>query len=266
MLKKIVVALICGVISIGLISCGSAADDKTDTLAQNEEKDVVLVDDEYVKIIYSGLDENNETIPTLKLSIENKTDQTFAVQTEKVSADDSMVTTYFSESPAPGEKIDANLELEEVEKGFNSVEGTFVLIDDNYDTLKEEPFKISLDDTAKIEKEDQKEETGVVIVDDDYAKITYLGFAEESNMGPTLKLSVENKTDKTFMILTDQFYVDDKEIESMMSCDRVASGKKANAELTLYADKDFKTVKGTFVLNDEENNTIATEQVEFEVQ
>jgi len=183
---------------------------------------VALVDDEYVKIAYLGLDENNETIPTLKLSIENKTDQTFAVQTENVSADDNMVATFFSEHPTPGEKIDANLELEEVEKGFNYVEGTFVLVDNNYDTLKEEPFKISLDGTTKIEKEDSKEETSVVLVDDDYAKITYLGFAEESNMGPTLKLSVENKTDKTFMILTDQFYVDDKEIESMMSCDHVA--------------------------------------------
>jgi len=49
-----------------------------------------------------------------------------------------------------------------------------------------------------------------VLVEDDYAKITYLGFAEESNMGPTLKLFVEYKTDKTFMILTDQFYVDER--------------------------------------------------------
>lgn len=250
--------------SIGVISCKSTADNKTETLAQKEEKDVVLVDDEFVKITYLGLDENDTSTPTLKLTIENKSDQTYTVQAENVSADDSMASTYFSERPAPGEKIDANLELEEVEDGFKSVEGTFTLVDGNYDTLKEEPFKISLDGSTKTEEEESTEETSVVLVDDDYTKITYLGFAKESNS--TLKLHVENKTDKTFMILTDQFYDEDKKIESMMSCDHVASGKKANAELTLYADEDLKTVKGTFVLKDEENNEIATEQVEFEAQ
>ncbi|MBF4692150.1 hypothetical protein [Fusibacter ferrireducens] len=258
MLRKGIIFLICVAVSMGLMACGSK---------ENEQVNIntVLVDDEYVTITYLGLNKSNENVPTLKLSIENKSDVNYTVRTDKVSADDNMVSTYFSESPAPGEKIDAALEIEDVDH-FNTLEGTFVLSDSNYDTLKEAPFKLTLDGTAEPKKEEASEETGVVLVDDDCTKITYLGLAEESITGPTLILSVENKSDKTIIVLSDQFYVDDQEIESMLGGDRIVAGKKAKQELTLFADKDFTTVKGTIVLNDEASNTIATEQVEINIK
>lgn len=269
MLKKMMIVLICGLVSVGLISCGNAENAKTEIPTETKEEIAqVLVDDEYVKITYVGLDDSDEEISALKLSMENKSDDTYTVYAENVSGDDRMAATFFSEKIAPGETVDGKLGLEDIEKGFSIVEGSFALMDDNYDTLKEEPFKVIVNEAGADSAQAKEAETelGTVVLDNEYAKITYLGFAEESNMGPTLKLTVENKTDKTIMILSDDFYADGNGVDSLLSCNRITSGKKATGELTLYADEEFKTVKGSIILEDEERNSIAKQEVEFEVQ
>lgn len=291
MLKRGIAVLCCVVVSMGFVSCNTqdktsdklqdstANSDNTKEEQGNDKKTkssntkVVLVDDEYVKIIYTGVKQTDDKLPVIELSIENKSDQNFSVQTENVSADNQMALVYFSEEPEPGKTIDAELEVEDINQAFQTLEGTFVLIDNNYDTIKSEPFQLSIDGTNPVQAQEnalqestQDANDEVVLAEDDYVKIVYKGLVSESDFATSgLNLTVENKSDQTIILVTDKFYLNEKEIESLLSMDRIAAKKSANGELGLYGDVSSSTIKGTFIVQDENRNTIATESVEVQV-
>ena len=148
-MKKSLIILMCGMITIGMLGCGnsdqtsssnsaestqtSSTKSEEPTKEEDKEKNVVLIDNEKCKISYNGIDNTGATGGKAKLIVENKTDKKITVQVRDVSLDDEMVEQICSIDVTPGKKSSNNgitvmkTKLNESSK----IEGTFVVATEN---------------------------------------------------------------------------------------------------------------------------------------
>lgn len=77
--------------------------------------------------------------------VENKSNQDIIIQTDGVSTDGIMVDPICSIEVLQGKKAkgDITLTLDSTEKDFKSIEGTFLIRDNGFISLKEETFSIN---------------------------------------------------------------------------------------------------------------------------
>lgn len=165
MKKKFLSILLCGVMAASLVACGSSSTDtnknedtakvedtskeevKTEESKKEEEKEenIVLVDNEYATITYTGIEREDVMGPTLKLLVENKSDQDIIIQAEGVSTDGMMADPICSIEVVQGKKAKGDLTLmsDSTEKDFKSIEGTLKVLDNGFMPLKEEAFSIN---------------------------------------------------------------------------------------------------------------------------
>lgn len=78
----------------------------------------------------------------------------------------------------------------------------------------------------------------VVLVDDENCTVTVTGIDEDALFGYTLKVFLENKTDKELMYSLDGVSVNGYMCDPFWAA-TVAAGKKANEEITFF-DSDFE--------------------------
>ncbi|MBE6489171.1 MAG: hypothetical protein E7Z86_10735 [Methanosphaera stadtmanae] len=130
-MKKSLIILLCGILTISMIGCGSNSQTtssksiestqstsknvkeskSTDTIKVGDKEvpkeikgDSVVLDNENYKITYIGIDNSNATGAKVKLKVENKLDKNITVQVENVSLDNEMVDTICSIEVTPGKQ------------------------------------------------------------------------------------------------------------------------------------------------------------------
>ena len=126
-------------------------------------------------------------------------------------------------------------------------------------------------ETSKVESgsatpvEEQKEETKevlevkqdeVVLVDDELARIVVTEKFNDEILGPSYKVSVENKTDKKIIVQTRDVSIDGVMEEPIFSVE-VTAGKKANDNMTfmnIESLEALKNLEGKLVIIDENFN------------
>lgn len=136
-----VVILTLGLGAITMIGCGTTQNTATTstktTLEENktqiENEDMLIVDNEEVKITYKGKEQDDFWDETkLKFEIVNKTDREITVQVRNFSIDDEMRDSdiTFSADIMPGKKINHNITVSNQKvEDTKDVEGKFIAFD-----------------------------------------------------------------------------------------------------------------------------------------
>jgi hypothetical protein len=111
---------------------------------QPKENQKVLVDDNYVKITYLGVDKASPYFKRVSLQIENKSGQDLIIQTRDVSVDGVMQFGMLSPTITAGKIANDSIEFNNnsISTNFESIEGKFNIISKNYETIKQESFSI----------------------------------------------------------------------------------------------------------------------------
>lgn len=134
----------------------------------------------------------------------------------------------------------------------------------NPETSKVESGSATLVEEQKDEAEVKQEE--VVLVDDDLAKIVVTEKFNDEILGPSYKVSVENKTDKKIIVQTRDVSIDGVMEEPIFSVE-VTAGKKANDNMTfmnIESLEALKNLEGKLVIIDENFSDIKSYDMTIE--
>lgn len=108
-----------------------------------KENQKVLLNNEYAKITFIGINETGYS-KQIKVKVENKTNQQLIIQTDDVSINGVMVYGMFSPNITAG-----NIAIDEIEfndssiiGNFNNIEGKFVIITKDYETIEKDDFAL----------------------------------------------------------------------------------------------------------------------------
>lgn len=132
-------------------------------------------------------------------------------------------------------------------------------------------------ETSKVESgsatpvEEQKDEAEVkqeevVLVDDELARIVVTEKFNDEILGPSYKVSVENKTDKKIIVQTRDVSIDGVMEEPIFSVE-VTAGKKANDNMTfmnIESLEALKNLEGKLVIIDENFSDIKSYDMTIE--
>ena len=149
--KKILTLIATGLLSLSLVACSSGESEKvsegnatqtekennTNNNAEKEETNVVLVDDDTVKVTVT-----EKTVDMFgagyNVTIENKTDEKIVVQTRETSIDGVMEDPVFSEEITPGKTAKGMIQFMNITEldGLKNLEGKLVVLDENFMDIK----------------------------------------------------------------------------------------------------------------------------------
>ena len=272
-MKKASLALVA--IALALTACGgskkaeSAAETKTasvetaaeGTKASNEAADKteaaqtpsVVLDREGLKITAKELDMNGSLGPSLKLLIENGTEQNVTVQIRDMSVNGYMIAPLFSSAVGKGETKEDGvgfspraLKLSGIDT-FAELEFRFCVLDsETLDKLYEsEP--ITLRTSAAEDYQERFDDSGTVAYEGEGVKIVVKGPIEKENgFGPGILLYIENKSDKKIAIHATDVTVNDAVLEPIFSPE-IAPGKHVIEAMTFFdnqlEDSKINTVR-----------------------
>ena len=165
-MKKSLIVLLCGILTIGIIGCGSnsqttsskstestqstSKSNNNDTIKVGNDEvpkeikgDTVVLDNEQYKITYIGVDNAGAVGAKVKLKVENKSDKNITVQVENVSLNNEMVDTVCSIEVTPGKQ-----------SSNSGITLTKLALDNKNELKLEGTFRIKLgDDAAHPNKE-----------------------------------------------------------------------------------------------------------------
>lgn len=239
------------------------------TQEETEEADSdVLLDDQYIKITYEGVTDE-EYYVGYKVLIENKTsDQYISLYSTNTSVNGMMQYMSVQNSTvAPGMKAEAkflfNTDSEGAIKSVNdliNVKGILNLGSNTDGGSIFNPLEYGIEFTipASVKENSENQEqndvpAAAVLLDDQYASITYDGTVKGSNY-VGYKVIFENKTSDQYLLLS----ADNTSVDGMMQYmdiqnSTVAPEMKVETELRFNTDNsgiksidDLKDVKGTF--------------------
>lgn len=112
--------------------------------AVKNEGNKVLLDNEIVKISYTGQNNDSYMGPGIELLIENKTDNTITVQGREISVDGYMIEPIFSCDVSGGKKAkDSMTFMKDDVTELKNIEGLFhIFYSDSWDEIGDYPFNI----------------------------------------------------------------------------------------------------------------------------
>lgn len=127
------------------------------------------------------------------------------------------------------------------------------------------------------EEESESSSYDEVLLDDDVATVTLKGIetVEDDIFGDEhkIKLEIENKSDKTIVVQTDQVSVDGLMVDDMvMFSETVAAGKRANGSLDIMSfdeelpplDEELEMI--LLVIDEETYDRVIEEQINIEIK
>lgn len=150
MYKKLLGLLLTLILTLGIVGCSSQESEKVDSgdatptekkkddpVKEDKQEEVVLIDDELVKIVITEKVNDEIMGKMYKLVIENKSEQKIIVQSRDMSVDGVMQDPIFSVDIMPEKKANADMIFMEVDSldGLKNVEGRLIIIDENYSDL-----------------------------------------------------------------------------------------------------------------------------------
>lgn len=97
-----------------------AAETKAEETTKATSKEVVVYDNNGIKLTYLGYEK--DIFPELKFKLENTSDKSYSVSTEDVSINDSMISTGIFESIASGKKSMVDMTMLESDLEDNGID------------------------------------------------------------------------------------------------------------------------------------------------
>ena len=272
MLKRILAAMLAIVLMVTFAACGDtskqapaevigetneAVPEKEESAGEEKtaEEEVaapeitfteqILVDDENCTVKITGIEEDAIWGYTLKVFLENKTDLELMYSVDMVSVNGYMCDPFWGTSVTA--QMKANEEISFATESFerNGIETpseiSFTLRVSDYndwaaDALVEQEFTVyPLGEEAVQVQERVAQPEDVVLLDNEQCKMVVTGFETDDIWGYTMKVYLENKTEKELM-----FSVDGVAVNGFM-CDpfwaeAVAAGKCSNTGITWYTE------------------------------
>ena len=224
---------------------------------QEEKKDrvveeAVLLDNEAAKITLKSIEKGVLSTSDIKVEIENKFDKGITVQVRQLSINGIMKDPLFSSDVAVGKKAMEDISFMDVELDeLVNIEGLFhVFTTEEWKDVGDYPFVALKDESIKPEAESK----GEVLLDNEIAKVIYVGIDKDGLIGQGVELEIINKTDKTILVQTEGVSVDGYMSEPILSSE-ITSGKRALSTMTFTSDdiSELKNIEGKFVVIDYEN-------------
>ena len=211
---------------------------------QDSFKSEVLVENEIVKIVFTGIDKNNSEGPGIKVEIENKIDKTVVVQAMDTSVDNLMSEPMFMCELSPkGKATDSIIFSKESIEELKNIEGFFSVFDkDSWKTIGNYTFTALVDENSKGYR---ISDNGLVLVDNEVIKCVYTGHEENEVFGPYLILEIENKVGENIVAQIREISINGNMMDPLFISELVA-GKSSRSKVKFY-DKDvngFKNVEG----------------------
>ena len=269
-MKKITALLLVLVLAFSMTACGGkkeSSEDKKDKVAQKEEnkkepetenkvekdkeekeapkmEEVVVVDNDDIKISITEIkDVDVFDDYTINLFLENKTDKKVIFNTEGVTVNgidtDALLYAQLQAGTTHENRININAE-NWAELGIENV--TDIGMNFKAFVYGEEPLYAETfhyypmgDDKAEVVEREVSEDD-LVIMDNEYAKITYLGESVNEYETQCLDLYIENKTDvtTTFQVLT--VYINGQRLVTIYG-EEVAANSTKYSSIELVKDE-----------------------------
>lgn len=205
-------------------------------------EEITVADNEECSIKITGIDPQNAFGYSLKLTLENKSaDKTYMFSVSGASINGVETDPLFAQDVAAGKKANSDINFLDSalsDNGitdFTDIELSFRVYDNDdwmADAVAEETVHIYPygEDKATVFKR-QPQSTDNIIIDNEYVTVTVIGYENDSIWGYTLKLFLENKSDKNIM-----FSVDEASINGYMMdpfyAKSVAAGKCAFSSMS----------------------------------
>lgn len=225
---------------------------------------VTAVDNEFCTIRVTGLDPDNLWGYTLKVSLENKSEDTsYMFSVSSASLNGVEANPLFASEVAPGKKANKEIsfgasDLQEKEIGdYTDIGLRFRVYDANdwsAEPVAEPSVHIYPYGEEKAEKFVRTPQSGdTVLEDNDQIRITVTGYRQEDAWGYSADLFLENKTEESLMVS-----IDEASINGFMAdpfyAETVGGGNCAFSSITWSAD-DL-----------EENGIAQVEELEFKLR
>ena len=271
--KLLSVLLSGGLIAILLAGCGSSSGSSTQSASNPVEttsapevkfEEVTVVDNDECAIKITDIDADNMWGDTLKVYLENKNDEkTYMYSVVSASVNGIEVDPLFANKVAAGKK--ANKEINFMDDGlkkngieFTDIAMTFRVYDSNeladYEEVARETvhvYPLGEENATLFVREEQASDQ--VLIDNEKCKATVIGTENDSILGYTLNLYLENKSDSSVM-----FYVEDVSVNGYMIDPFWA--RSVSAGNVAFSDMSFST--SAF----EENNIETVEDIELTIR
>ena len=271
--KLLSVLLSGGLIAILLAGCGSssgsstpAASNPVETTSAPEVKfeEVTVVDNDECAIKITDIDADNMWGDTLKVYLENKNDEkTYMYSVVSASVNGIEVDPLFANKVAAGKKANKEINFmdDDLKKNgieFTDIAMTFQVYDSNewadYEEVARETvhvYPLGEENATLFVREEQASDQ--VLIDNEKCKATVIGTENDSILGYTLNLYLENKSDSSVM-----FYVEDVSVNGYMIDPFWA--RSVSAGNVAFSDMSFST--SAF----EENNIETVEAIELTIR
>jgi len=243
-------------------SQGSASDPAADVAAAAPLADVavsieqmVVLDQDGVKVTVTGMDEDNWFGPEVKVLVENDTANAITVQVRNVSINGAMVSSVFSCDVAAGKKANDAIsfysdDLEEIGiRTIQSVEFRLHVFDSqSWDSLLDSDV-ITIQTNAFGKEEQTFDDSGFLAADKSGIRFVLRGLSDEESLwGRDVDVYLENNTDRDVTIQVRDVSLNGFMMDPIFSCD-VCAGKVAYSDMTFDTDKldengiqDFQTL------------------------
>lgn len=230
-MKKIIVAIIL-CITLFMTACGlsneSGDNDATEKPGSTQTAngaptgkneitftELLVVDNDECSIKITGIDSDNLWGYTLNVLLENKsTEKTYMYSVQSAAINGVEVSALFANTVAPGKKANEEISFSDsvLPDGgvgdFTDIELSFRVYDSD-DWSADEVAEVTIhvypygeDKATKYVREEQS--TDEVIIDNEFVKVTVIGYDKNSLLGYSVKLFLENKTDKEVMFSADE--------------------------------------------------------------
>lgn len=234
----------------------SNAEDKSSKKEAKEEVTVeeqVLLDQDGIKVTLKSLEFEGMFGPSLKVLVENDTEEPITVQTRDSSINDVMVETMFSSEVASGKKANDSITFMESELAHAEIttikDIEFKLHIFNSDTwngiLDSDTIRINTsEDSSYVQEYD---DSGVIVFDDKGFKIVVKKVnSSDSFWGADVYVYIENNSDSDVTIQAREVSINGFMVDPIFSSD-ILAGKKAYDTITFLesdlVDNDIKSIE-----------------------
>lgn len=264
-MKKILAVISAILLIFGLAACGVAMDDikqPTDvstgdvvskepgtkdesTTQQVDPEDVsieetVLVDESGVKITAKKLETDGFMGPQLKLLIENNSGKNLTVQARNESVNGYMITSLISADVADGKKANESMTFSGSELEMCGIT-TIADIEFSFHIFTTEDWEtyldtapISIKTSAAATYEYKFDDSGEVAYEGKDVKVVVKGLSEDTLLGPSVVVYIENNSNKNVTVQTRDVSVNGFMVDAIFSSD-VLQGKRTVDTITLMS-------------------------------
>lgn len=212
--------------------------------------EIIIVDNDKCVFKITEIDEDNIWGYTLKAYIENKTaDKTMMFTVNDVAVNGIMCDPFWAKSVMPSSKSNEEISFSDTTLADNGITeiteitGTYRVYDSN-DWLADDFAQGNFTIYPKGEEQAQAHQQtvsadGEVLFDTESCKMIVTGYDEENIWGYTVKVYLENKTDKNLMFSIDDATVNGFSADPLWA-ESVAAGKSSFEDIS-WSASDFET-------------------------